>query len=117
MNSSEFNRGFTCFFPGSIPPTADWSTSVLFLIGTRGLVIVCRLGGKGRGIVFGGEHFIFRRTKRESVVTENPKGGSPKTLEGFSRGTTQICLKNKDMGGGGGSRKSSNVIRGITLVK
>ena len=36
-----------------------------------------------------------------------------KTLEAFRGGTTQICLENEDMvGGGGGSRKSSNVIRG-----
>ena len=46
------------------------------------------------------------------------KGGSLKTLEGFRGGTTQICLENKDMGTGGGrSRKSSNVIRGITSVE
>ena len=36
--------------------------------------------------------------KEGSVVTENPKGGSLKTLEGFRRGTTQICLENEDMG-------------------
>ena len=34
-----------------------------------------------------------------------------KTLEAFRGGTTQICLENEDMVGGG-SRKSSNVIRG-----
>ena len=50
---------------------------------------------------------IFGRKKGESVVTENPKGDS---LEGFRGGTTQICLENKDMGGG--SQKSSKVIRG-----
>ena len=32
------------------------------------------------------------------------------TLEGYIKGTTQICLENEDMGGGG-SRKSSKVIR------
>ena len=58
---------------------------------------------------------IFRRTKGGSVVTENPKGGSLKNLEGFRGGTTQICLENEDMAGG--LRKSSNVIRGITSVK
>ena len=35
-----------------------------------------------------------------------------KTLEAFRGETTQICLENEDMVGGGGSRKSSNVIRG-----
>ena len=56
-----------------------------------------------------GDHFIFGRTKGGI----SPKGGSLKTLEGFKGGTTQICLENKDMwGGGGGSRKSSKVIRG-----
>ena len=39
------------------------------------------------------------------------KEGSLKTLEEFRWGTTQIFLENEDMGGGGGSRKSSNVIR------
>ena len=34
-----------------------------------------------------------------------------KTLEAFRGGTTQMCLENEDMVGGG-SRKSSNVIRG-----
>ena len=53
--------------------------------------------------------------KGESVVTENPKGGSLKTLEGFRGGgeSTKICLENEDMGGG--SRKSSNLIRGNHL--
>ena len=36
-----------------------------------------------------------------------------KTLEGFRGNTTQICLENDGMGGGGrGSRKSSSVFRG-----
>ena len=61
-------------------------------------------GGGGRRIFLGG-----------SVITENPKGGgSLKTVEGFRGGTTQICLENEDIEG---SRKSSNVIRGITSVK
>ena len=41
-------------------------------------------------------------------------GGRLKTLagfRGFRGGTTQICLKNEDVGGGG-SRKSSKVTRG-----
>ena len=51
--------------------------------------------------------------KGGSVVTENPKGGSLKSLEGFRGGTTQIRLENEDKrGGGGGSRKSSKVVRG-----
>ena len=37
----------------------------------------------------------------QSFVTENPKGRSLETLDGFRRGTTQICLENEDMGGGG----------------
>ena len=35
------------------------------------------------------------------------------TLEGFRRGTTQICLENEDTWGG--SRKSSKVFRGDHL--
>ena len=49
---------------------------------------------------FGGGHFILGEQKGGSVVTENPKGGSLKTLEGFRGATAQICLENKDMGGG-----------------
>ena len=33
--------------------------------------------------------------------TEDFRGGSLKTLEGFRGGTTQICLENEDMGEGG----------------
>ena len=40
------------------------------------------------------------------------KGGSLKTSEGFRGGITQICLENEDDGAGGGSQKSSKVIRG-----
>ena len=48
-----------------------------------------------------GDHLIFGRKKGGSVVTENPKaGGTLKTLEGFSGGTTRICLENEGMGGG-----------------
>ena len=36
-----------------------------------------------------------------SVATENPKGGSAETLEGFRGGTTEIFLENEDMGGAG----------------
>ena len=45
-----------------------------------------------------------------SVATENPKGGIAENFGRIQRGTTQIFLENEDMGGGG-SRKSSNVIR------
>ena len=45
-----------------------------------------------------------------SVVTENPKGGSLKTLDGLRGGTTKFVWKMKTWGRE--SRKSSNVIRG-----
>ena len=64
----------------------------------RSLLIAWR-GGGGRAEDFGGDHLIFRRTKGVSVVTENPKGGSLKTLEGLREGTNQICSENEDMGG------------------
>ena len=64
----------------------------------RSLFIAWRGGGRAED--FGEDHLIFRRTKVASVVTENPKGGSLKNLEGFRGGTTQICLENEDMGGG-----------------
>ena len=37
---------------------------------------------------------------------------SLKNLEGFRGGATKICVESEDMKGGGGSRKSSNVIKG-----
>ena len=62
----------------------------------------------------GGDHLIFRTTKGGISRNWEPKRGeSLKTLEGFGGGTTHFCLENEDMGGGGGeSRKSSNVIGG-----
>ena len=56
------------------------------------------MGGGGEG-----KHLIFRRTKGggQSVVTEHRKGRSLEPLDGFRGGTTQICLENEDMGGGG----------------
>ena len=55
-----------------------------------------------------GDHFIFGRTKGEI----SPKGGSLKTLEGFKGGPLKFAWKIKTCGEGGGSRKSSKVIRG-----
>ena len=52
---------------------------------------------------------------RWSVVTENPKEGSLKNLEGCRGGTTQFAWKMKTWRGG--SRKSSKVIGGVTSVK
>ena len=68
----------------------------------------------GGGEEIRGDHFIFGRTKGGI----SPKGGSLKTLEGFKEGTTQICLENKDMWGGGGDREShQKLLGGITSVK
>ena len=64
---------------------------------------------------FGGDHLIVRRTKGGSVVAENPTGGITENFGRIQWGATQICLENEDMVGG--SRKSSNVNRGITSVK
>ena len=47
--------------------------------------------GGGGGEDFRGDHLIFRRTK----------GGSVKTFGRIQRRTTQVCLENEDMGGGG----------------
>ena len=58
-------------------------------------------GGRGRAENFflgGGDHLIFRRTKVASVVTENPKGGSLKTLDGLRGGTTKFVWKMKTWG-------------------
>ena len=80
-----------CLFCSSMPIAPPYSLS-------KGPVIIYRL--EGGGGCWEGDHLIFRRTKQGgSVVTENPKGG-----------TTQICLENEDMVGG--SRESSNAIRG-----
>ena len=60
----------------------------------KGLVIIYPLGRREN---FRGDHLIVGEQKEGSVVTENPKGGSLKTLEGFRAWTTQICLENEDM--------------------
>ena len=41
---------------------------------------------------------IFRRTKVASVVTENPKGGSLKTLDGLRGRATKFVWKMKTWG-------------------
>ena len=56
----------------------------------QSLFITCR-----RGVTW-----FLGEQKGGSVVTENPKGGLLKTLEGLRGGTTQICLENEDMGEG-----------------
>ena len=66
-------------------------------------------GGGGWGEGFGGITWFLGEQKGGSVVTENPKGGITENFGKFQGGTTQISLENKDMGGG--SRKSSYVIR------
>ena len=91
-----------CSFCSSMPIAPPYSLS-------KGPVIIYRLEG-GRGC-WEGDHLIFRRTKQGgSVVTENPKGGITENFGRIQRGTTQICLENEDMVGG--SRESSNAIRG-----
>ena len=42
-------------------------------------------GGRGEDLG-GGGHFIFRRTKAGSVVTENPKGGINENFGRIQRG-------------------------------
>ena len=76
-----------------------------------------RGGGWGRRIL-GGITWFLGEQKGGSVITENPKGGSLKTSEEFRGGTTQICLENEDMGGGGGGREIHQMLLGgITSVK
>ena len=61
---------------------------------------------------FWGDHFIFRRRKGGSVVTENPKGGITENFGRIQRRDHSNLLEKyggeKNMGGGR-SRKSSNV--------
>ena len=69
--------------------------------------------GGGAGGAGGEVTWYLGEQKRESVVTENPKDGITENFGRIQRGTTQICLENEGIRwGGGGSRKSSNVIRG-----
>ena len=56
-------------------------------------VVVEVVGGGGSSIL-GGITSFWGEKRGGSVVTENPKGG-----------TTQICLKNEDVGGGEGIPK------------
>ena len=60
---------------------------------------------------FRGITWFLGKQKGGSVVTENPKGGSLKTLEGFREGD-QSNLLGKLRHGGGGSRKSSKLLGG-----
>ena len=55
-------------------------------------VIIYRLGGGAED--FRGITWFLGEQKGGSVVTENPKGGSLKTLEEFRGEITQICLEN-----------------------
>ena len=64
----------------------------------RSLFIAWRGGGRAED--FGEDHLIFRRTKVASVVTENPKGGSLKTLDGLRGGSTKFVWKMKTWGEG-----------------
>ena len=43
--------------------------------------------------------------------------GGLKTLAGFRGGTTQICLKDEDVGGGGDPESRQKSLGGITSVK
>ena len=76
----------------------------------RSLFIAWRGGGRVED--FGGRgHLIFRRTKVASVVTENPKGGSLKTLDGLRGGPPNLFGK-------WGDRESHQMLlAGFTSVK
>ena len=64
----------------------------------------------------GGDHLIFRRTKEGSVVTEDPKGGSLKTLEGFKRRPLKFAWKMKTWGGGGDRESNQMLLGGVTSL-
>ena len=70
----------------------DYPSRLMF--GYKGPVIIYRLGGRR---ILGGITGFLGEQKGGSVVTLNPK-----TLEEFTDGTTQICLENEGIGGGGG---------------
>ena len=76
----------------------------------RSLFIAWRGGGRAED--FGGRgHLIFRRTKVASVVTENPKGGLLKTLDGLRGGATKFVWKMKTWG----DRESHQMLLGGSL--
>ena len=60
---------------------------------------------------------ILGEQKGGSVVTENPKWGIAENFRRIRRRTTQICLKNEDVGGGGDRESFQKLLGGITLVK
>ena len=80
----------------------------------KGPVIIYRLGRRGR--ILGGITWFLGEKKRGPVVTENQKGGIAENFGRIQRGgTTQICLENEGMWGGGGSREShQELLGGIT---
>ena len=85
----------------------DYPSRLMF--GYKGPVIIYRLGGRR---ILGGITGFLGEQKGGSVVTLNPK-----TLEEFTDGTTQICLENEGIGGGGGRESQRKLLGGITSVK
>ena len=76
----------------------------------KGSVIIYRLGGEGKD--YRGDHMIFGREKGGISRNWEPKRGNRwKLWKDSEGGTTQICLENEDIWGGG-SPKSSKVIKG-----
>ena len=89
---------------------------ILNILKGKGPVIIYRLGAGGGGWrILGGNTRFLGEQKGRSVVTENPKGGSLKTLEGFRGETTQFAWIMKTCGE---DRESHQKLLGaITSVK
>ena len=67
----------------------------------KGPVIIYGLGG-GEGKDFRGDHMIFGREKGGIIRSWEPKRGNRwKLWKDSEGGTTQICLENEDIWGGG----------------
>ena len=64
--------------------------------------------GDGGRRILGGITWLLGEQKGGSVVIENPKVGIAGNFGRIHRGTTQICLGNEDMGGGGDRESHQN---------
>ena len=74
-------------------------------------------GGRGTED-FRGDHLIFRRTEGGISLNLEPKrGGSLKTLEGFTDAPLKFAWKMKTWRGGGDCESHQQLSGGITLVK
>ena len=85
----------------------------MYILWSKGTVIIYRQGGCWGGDNFRGDHLIFGRTKGGISCNWEPKRGDHwKLWKDSGWGPLKFAWKMKTWRGGGGSRKTSKVISG-----